>query len=151
MSRIDVAYGAEHRIKQACQTVYKRFLAGGTVWVYCTDDKRLDTFSKMLWSVEATAFVPHPALEDKDVLSSQVRICRDLSEQSFTHWVEGQAKPWLLNLDVLCPPFVMYFDRVLEIISTHPEDRRLARERMAIYKQEGHQIVYHDLSSQGAH
>ncbi len=145
MSRIDVAYGAEHRVKQACQTVYKHFLAGRQIIVYCSDSKRLDAFSKALWSVEATAFVPHPHLGEGGVLSSLVYLCRELSEQHIAQWRE-ERKPWLLNLDVLCPPFVEHFERVLEIISTHPEDRRLARERMAIYKQGGHQIAYHDLT-----
>ncbi len=144
MSRIDIAYGAEHRIKQACQTVYKHFLAGRHVLVYCTDPKRLEAFNKMLWSVEETGFVPHPYLGEGGDMA-RIHLCHTLSTDSLEQW-EGGQKPWLLNLDINCPPFFEQFDRVLEIISTHPEDRRLARERVAVYKQGAHQIVYHDLT-----
>lgn len=147
MSHIDIAYGADHRIKQACQTVYKHFLAGRHMLVYCTDYKRLEAFNKMLWSVESTAFVPHPYLGEGELMAN-VHICREINEQMLSQWeATGQAKPWLLNLDLLCPPLVECFDRVLEIISIHPEDCRLARERVNVYKQGGHQIAYHDLRS----
>lgn len=76
---------------------------------------------------------------------ARIHLCHTLSAESLTQW-EGDSKPWLLNLDIDCPPFFEKFNRVLEIISTHPEDRRLARERVAVYKQGNHPIVYHDLS-----
>lgn len=148
MARIDVAFGAEHRIRQASQTVYKHFLAGRQVLVYCTDKMRLNAFSKALWGVEKTAFVPHPywdiSLMQKQLPHVSVYLCHDITEAMLDAWTEGEL-PWLLNLDVQCPPFSERFERILEIVSEHPADKDLARERMQHYKKAGHQMVYHQL------
>ena len=58
MTRLDVAHGASHRLQVAANTVYKQYRNGQAIWVYCTDPKRLASFSKMLWSIEDTEFVP---------------------------------------------------------------------------------------------
>lgn len=145
MSRIDIAHGAEHRLKQACQTVYKHFLAGRHIWVYCTDTRRLQAFSKGLWEIESTAFVPHPHVGESG-LKAHVSLCDNLSEMSTLALLQKEGeKPWLLNLDIACPPNYQQFDRILEIVSLHPEDKRLAKERIRTYLQDQQYVVYHDL------
>lgn len=147
MSRIDVAHGAEHRLKQASQTVYKHFLAGRPVWVYCSDPKRLNAFSKLLWEVESTAFVPHPFLGEQGI-KALVHLCKDLPDDALNQFVQAEGgTPWLVNLDLDCPPGYHRFARILEIVSDHPEDRRLAKERIRIYLKAQHQVVYHNLQN----
>lgn len=153
MVRIDVAFGAEHRIRQASQAAYRRFLKGGQMLVYCSDEARLTAFSKALWAVDKTSFVPHPRWDASMVQLIQsgrlplahIFLCTQLDENILTAW-RDKTLPWLLNLDVQCPPAYERFERVLEIVSNHPTDRDLARERMLTYKNAGHQLVYYDLS-----
>lgn len=149
MARIDVAFGAEHRIRQASQTVYRHFLAGRYVLVYCTDEARLAAFSKALWAVDKTAFVPHPPwdstfLQEGQLPLARVFLCQQIDENLLTAWQAG-GLPWLLNLDVHCPPAYEHFDRILEIVSQHPTDKDMARERVLTYKKAGHQVVFHNL------
>lgn len=145
MSRVDVAYGVEHRLKQACQTVYKHFLAGRKVWVYSSDAKRLAAFSKGLWEVESTAFVPHSYLGQEGE-KVPVYLCDTLPDEALNQFVQAEGDtPWLLNLDLACPPDYHRFERILEIVSNHPEDKSLAKERIRMYKQHQQQVVYHNL------
>lgn len=130
MSTIDFAFGAEHRIQKACEVAYKHFQAGHQVLVYCTDPKRMQAFSKGLWGIEQTAFVPH--LDVKDPNAGMVLI-RTTAENPANALLPGQDPPWLLNLDLACPPGYEQFARVLEIVSGHEQDRQLARERWKQY------------------
>lgn len=145
MSRIDVAFGATHRLRQAAQTAYKHFLAGHSVLIYCTDEKRLAAFDTCLWEVEKTSFVPHPFVEDEG-LNSLIYLCRTPPHLFVERLTLNHVKPYLLNLDIHCPPHAEAFDRILEIVSTHEEDKRLARERIHAYKQAQHDIIYHTLT-----
>ncbi len=52
----------------------------------------------------------------------------------------------LLNLKTEWPPLFSRFQRLIEIVSTEDEDRRLARERFKFYRDRGYEIRTHDLS-----
>ncbi|NEN75684.1 DNA polymerase III subunit chi [Pelistega sp. NLN82] len=146
MSTILIAHGVEHRIQQACQTAYKYFLAGRPLFVYCSDEKRLSGFSKALWAVEKTAFVPHPMYASESI-PTWIMLCTHLSEK-IEHPLATPSNPtWLMNLDIECPPYYQQFTRILEIVSNHEEDKKYARERMIHYKTEGNELVYHALNT----
>src|SRR3546814_19956383 len=53
---------------------------------------------------------------------------------------------WLINLDLQCPPGAEHFERVLEIVSGHEDDKTAARQRWREYQQAGHELHAHDLS-----
>lgn len=166
MTRIDVAHGASHRLQVAANTVYKHYRNGRPIWVYCTDQKRMQAFSKMLWSVEDTAFVPHQNIQD-GFNNCLVYLCFGDPAEYLPPWQQAQAatpaeaieqgasspstqsvnKPILLNLDLACPPNLDSFERILEIVSTHPGDQDYARERIRHYKQLGLQTVFHQLGT----
>ena len=186
MTRLDVAHGASHRLQVAANTVYKQYRNGQAIWVYCTDPKRLASFSKMLWSIEDTEFVPHHSILE-GVGSCLVQLCQEDPSQYLIEWEKGVAEqvqtmneqansevspasenksanltdeqspastakgvvkakmPLLLNLDLNCPPNFTAFDRILEIVSTHPTDQEYARQRMQQYKQAGLKPAFHKL------
>lgn len=145
MSTIDFAFGAKNRILKACEVAYQRFLAGQQVLVYCTDAKRLQAFSKGLWGIEKTAFVPHVDVADPSAASVLVRTT---SKEPASALQDGQETPWLLNLDVACPPGYEHFARVIEIVSGHEQDRQFARERWKLYSaNSANKVRAHSLSS----
>lgn len=147
MTRLDVAHGASHRLQVAANTVFKQYRNGQAIWVYCTDPKRLASFSKMLWSIEDTEFVPHHSIQE-GVGSCLVQLCQDDPAHYLPEWEKGVVKakmPLLLNLDLHCPPNFTAFERVLEIVSTHPADQEYARQRMQQYKQAGIKPIFHKL------
>ncbi|AHV93055.1 DNA polymerase III subunit chi [Bordetella holmesii] len=142
MTRIDFAFGAPDRLRAACQTARKRFLAGQRLVVYCADANRLTAFDRMLWAFDDTAFVPHVLAQDALAADTPVVLTAADPTQALT--LAPQA--WLLNLDDACPPNYAGFARVLEIVSASPEDKAAARARWRDYVSAGHQPQSHDLS-----
>jgi DNA polymerase-3 subunit chi len=51
----------------------------------------------------------------------------------------------LLNYDSLIPDCYSRFDRVLEVVSEDAVDRELSREHFRFFKQNGCQVISHDL------
>ena len=151
MTRIDFAFGAPDRLRMACQVVRKRYLAGQRLVVYCKDGSRLAAFDRMLWAFDDTSFVPHVLANDPLAAETPVVLTAADPRQAVQAAAqEGQAQPWLLNLDDDCPPGFDGFERVLEIVSDEPDDKQAARQRWRTYLGAGHTPQSHDLSRQPA-
>ena len=145
MARIDFAFGASDRLRMACQVVRKHYLAGRRLVVYTQDAPRLNKFDQLLWSFEPTAFVPHVMADDPLAAQTAVVLTRALP----VSFADGDSTTpiWLLNLDITCPPSAEGFDRILEIVSEHDQDKLAARERWRLYQTEGHDLHAHDVST----
>ncbi|OZI74145.1 DNA polymerase III subunit chi [Bordetella genomosp. 12] len=141
-TRIDFAVGAPDRLRAACQTARKRYLAGQRLIVYCSDGNRLTAFDRMLWAFDETAFVPHVLAQD--ALAADTPIVLTAADPGQALALAPDA--WLLNLDDACPPHYEGFARVLEIVSDRAEDKAAARARWRDYLAAGHQPQSHDLS-----
>ncbi|AKQ56587.1 DNA polymerase III subunit chi [Bordetella hinzii] len=142
MTRIDFAFGAPDRLRAACQTARKRYLAGQRLIVYCADGNRLSAFDRMLWAFDDTAFVPHVLA--RDALAADTPIVLTATDPQQAAALAPDA--WLLNLDDACPPHYDGFARVLEIVSDDPADKAAARARWRDYVAAGHTPQSHDLS-----
>src|SRR5690606_35583058 len=113
MSRIDFAFGAPHRLRTACEVVRKHFDAGRHVLIYTQDKQKLERFDRLLWSFDPTAFVPHVMVGDP--LADQTRVCLTAGAPTLPPGAT-LPQPWLINLDLACPPGYEHFDRILEIV-----------------------------------
>ncbi len=142
MSRIDFAFGADDRLRMACQTAARHAQAGRRLLVYCTDARRMRRFDALLWSFEPASFVTHAPIGDPLAAEAAVLLAGDPAAlEAAAH--EG----WLLNLDLECPPGPGRFERILEIVSGHEADVAAARRRWLAYKAEGHELRAHDLAA----
>lgn len=142
--RIDFAFGAHDRLRAACQTAYKRYLAGQRLVVYCRDGTRLSAFDRMLWAFDDTAFVPHVLATD--ALAPDTPVLLTAADPAGALPETQRAQAWLLNLDDDCPPNYDAYVRLLEIVSGDPADRQAARQRWRAYQAAGHDLRSHDLS-----
>ncbi len=142
MTRIDFAFGAPDRLRAACQTARKRYLAGQRLIVYCADGSRLSAFDRMLWAFDDTAFVPHVLA--RDALAADTPVVLTATDPRQAAALAPNA--WLLNLDNACPPHYDGFTRVLEIVSDDAADKAAARARWRDYVAAGHTPQSHDLS-----
>ena len=139
--RVDFAFGASDRLLKACEVARKQVAAGRRLVVYTASAPRMTKFDRLLWQFEATAFVPHVMSDDP--LAAQTPV---LLEAQAPSPELAQAGAWLLNLDTECPPGAEHFERVLEIVSGHPEDKQAARQRWRRYQETGFELRAHDIS-----
>ncbi|WP_353150971.1 DNA polymerase III subunit chi [Pollutimonas bauzanensis] len=144
MARIDFAFGAPDRLRMACEVTRKHYLAGRDLVIYTQDKQRLARFDRLLWGFDATAFIPH--VQADDPLAAQTAVLLTSAPPVPPAGKGGQLQAWLINLDLNCPPGAERFERVLEIVSNHDEDKQAARERWRQYKEAGHDLHAHDLS-----
>jgi len=146
MPRIDFAFGVSHRLRTACEVVHKHYLAGRRLVIYSSQPATLSDMDQWLWRFEPTAFVPH--LPDDDPLADQtpVLLCATDPQRRLDAEPEDQA-PWLVNLDIQCPPAFERFERILEIVSHHTADTQAARARWRRYVAAGFAPKGHDLSA----
>lgn len=143
MTRIDFAFGANDRLRAACQVARKRYLAGQRLVVYCANGSRLSAFDRLLWAFDDISFVPHVLASDPLAASTPVILTAAAPVAPAPDDAEG---PWLMNLDDDCPPGYEAFTRVLEIVSGEPDDRQAARQRWRTYQAAGHDLHGHDLA-----
>lgn len=142
-NRVDFAFGAVHRLRMACQVVRKQYLAGRPLVVYTQDAQRLNSFDQLLWSFDPVAFVPHVRADDPMAAQTPVVLTTETPQPQTT---PGAPQPWLVNLDLECPPNATAFERILEIVSEHPKDKAAARARWQHYKAAGYDVRAHDVS-----
>lgn len=143
MARIDFAFGATDRLRMACEVIRKHYLAGRQLVIYTQDKQRLAHFDRLLWGFDATAFIPH--VQADDPLAGQTAVVLT-TNTPIAPVAKGALQPWLINIDLGCPPGAEGFERVLEIVSNHDDDKLAARERWRQYKEAGHALHAHDVS-----
>lgn len=141
-TRVDFAFGAADRLLKACDVARKQVAAGRRLVVYTRNPARLAKFDRLLWQFEATAFVPHVMAGDPLAARSPVVLDDQAGEPG-----PGQAGAWLLNLDTECPPAGERYERILEIVSGHPDDKAAARQRWRAYQDTGFELRAFDISS----
>ncbi|MGB3290277.1 MAG: DNA polymerase III subunit chi [Burkholderiaceae bacterium] len=148
MSRVDFAFGAADRLRMACEVVRKHAQAGRPLLVYTQDKQRLARFDRLLWGFDPEAFVPHVQVDDPLAAQTLVLLTSTLPLPD----AAAQAGPrsWLINLDLHCPPGAERFERILEIVSGHEDDKNAARLRWREYQQAGHELHAHDVSQKDA-
>ncbi|MEO6986974.1 MAG: DNA polymerase III subunit chi [Paralcaligenes sp.] len=143
MARVDFAFGAQDRLRMACEVTHKHYLASRSLIVYSSDEQMLADFDRQLWSFDPTAFVPH--VRANDPLASGTPIW--LTAEPPQPLRDNAPATWLLNLDSQCPPGAEGFDRILEIVSDKAEDKQAARLRWRQYQTDGHTLFAHDVST----
>lgn len=158
--RVYFAFGVRHRIQQAALTAAKNYRSAKKILVYSSEQKRLDGFSRMLWDVAPTAFVPHEQVESAAHLAqlihedwgheqqpAPVLLVQDPSLLAASELAAIAQEVWLLNLDLACPPHYTQFACVLEIVSEHEQDKQYARNRWKHYRNDGANLIAHQMTS----
>ncbi|HJQ63104.1 MAG TPA: DNA polymerase III subunit chi [Burkholderiales bacterium] len=138
MTQIDFYTHVEDKLRTACRLAAKAYSADLRVMVSCTDADIASRFDRMLWTTPAIGFIPHCMASDR--LAPETPVVIDYLGTEPAH---DQV---LLNLKTEWPPLFSRFQRLIEIVSTEDEDRRLARERFKFYRDRGYEIRTHDLS-----
>ncbi|MBI2750373.1 MAG: DNA polymerase III subunit chi [Burkholderiales bacterium] len=141
MTELAFHFGAPDKLGYACRLLRKAVGSGARVVVLADADAvaRLDVD---LWGVSPTDFVPHCAIPAAASVQSRSPVL--LTSATVT----GLAPQYqvLVNLADAIPQGFDQFERVIEVVSTDPADRDLARGRWRFYTEQGYTITRHDLA-----
>ena len=132
MTRIDFYRYAEDKLQFACRLAARAWGAKSRVIVWSPDPEKLSAFDRMLWTYESVKFVPHCRVGD--ALAPDTPILLTGATEGLPH------HDVLMNLGDAWPPFFATFDRLLEIVTSDEQDKQLARNRYAFYKERGYDI-----------
>jgi len=138
MTRIDFYSNAESRLHTVCQLVAKAFAQRMQVAVFAPDAELARTLDRMLWTFQATAFVPHCMAQDR--LARQTPVVIGARPEDAGH------DELLVNLASDCPALFSRFRRLIEVVGRDDEDRSAARNRWRFYKERGYEVNHVDLA-----
>lgn len=143
MTRIDFHFNAEHRLHYACRITRKARAADKRLVVYARNAERLAQLDAALWTFSALDFLPHVYVDSPLATVTPVLLTLDASR--------APSCDVLLNLDDDTPPgfkelFARY-ERVIEVVSQHEDDRARARVRFRTYREQGFDPVAHQVST----
>lgn len=140
MTELAFHFGAPDKLSYACRLVRKAAGSGANV-VVMGDDEAIAKLDMDLWNISATDFVPH-------CVSTSAASVRRHSSVLLTASMDQASGPFgvLVNLADTVPQGFERFQRLIEVVSTDPADRDLARGRWRHYTELGHTIQRHDLS-----
>jgi DNA polymerase III subunit chi len=138
MTRIDFYFEAEDKLQVACRLSAKAAQQKLRVLIYAPDEAGAQRIDRMLWTWQATGFLPHCMTRSPLAAQTPVLITHDPDDTPHDEV--------LLNLHTQWPPAFSRFRRLVEIVSRDDEDREAARGRFRFYRDRGYEIVNHDLS-----
>ena len=138
MTRIDFYFEAEDKLQVACRLSAKAAQQKLRVLIYANDEAQAQRIDKMLWTWQATGFLPHCMSRSALAAETPVLITHDPEDTPHDEV--------LLNLHSAWPPAFSRFQRLVEIVGRDEEDREAARGRYRFYRDRGYEIAKHDLS-----
>jgi DNA polymerase-3 subunit chi len=128
---------APDKLRTTCQLSCKALERDRRVMVLTPESRVTEQLSKMLWSTPSTGFTPHCRATDH--LAAVTPVIVDHTPEPVIH------EDVLINLREEMPSYFSRFQRLVEIVTSDPDDRSRARERYRYYRDRGYEIVTHDL------
>lgn len=143
MCQVSFYTAVPERLAYVCRLLRKAQQTGAQIGV-CGSAALLERLDRALWSFEATEFVPHlrlPPGAPADARSAVTTILLTERCEELPH------REVLLNLGMAIPENFEQFQRVLEVVSTDPQQVEAGRQRFRQYKQFGHAVSHHVVPS----
>lgn len=138
MTGVEFHFNAPDKVGYACRLLRKAANKGAKVAV--TGEARfLRELDSTLWSFEPLEFIPHClASAPPDIVdATPILLCEDPGSSPH-HGV-------LVNLGSQVPDGFERFERLIEVVTLHADDRAGARARWQHYKSRGYDIKRIDL------
>jgi DNA polymerase-3 subunit chi len=121
----------------ACRLCQRALSEGLALFVWCESPEQLAQFDQLLWTFQATSFIPH---ETDD---ASAPICLSVEHpESLAAWAGRPVGCLNLNSSAVDP---IGFERVIEIIAGSDSAKASGRERFKAYKQRGITPVTHQI------
>jgi DNA polymerase-3 subunit chi len=131
--------GLADKLGYACRLLRKAYRQGATV-VVCGAADDLDRLDALIWTFDPTEFIPHRRLRSGP--PSAPRYARTPIWLADVGAVPPPAEV-LVNLSSGIAPGIERYQRVIELVSTDPDDRAAGRRRWQTYKAGGSEPTLH--------
>lgn len=138
MTKVDFYFNAADRIDVARRLAAKVLRSGQRALLYVSDPGLAADLDAALWTQDKLTFLPHVRCGHPLAGETPLLIGTDPAALA-SHDI-------LINLDNESPACFSRFDRLLEVVSTDPADRQLARQRYRYYQERGYLIKTNDLA-----
>lgn len=142
MQQIDFHFHVRNRSLYACKLLKKLYGLKYSVGVWSTDDVFLKRVYDDLWRFEDLTFIPHAWSTEPQAEFSPIVFSTDIGVLS--------PKKVIVLLDEAVPADWQHalagFERVVDIVSTDPQELQNARMRYRIYKAAGIALKAYDRS-----
>ena len=132
MTRICFYHGADDRLQAAAAWLAEAYARRQRVLVYAPEAHIADAIDRLLWTRQATGFLPHCRADAPLAAQTPVLIAERLDDLP--------QEDCLLNLGDQVPPGFSRFDQVVEIVSEAEADKQPARERFKFYRDRGYPL-----------
>lgn len=129
MTRIDFHSNVPDKIHYTCRLIRKARAANCRVIVFENNRAQLDMLNEALWTFSASDFLPHVMLNDPLMAQTPIILTED-DRANFPH------HDLLINLTQSVPDDLSRFERIIEVISSDPQDTLAGRERYRHYQQQ---------------
>lgn len=140
MTELAFHFGAPDKLAYTCRLLRKAVGSGAQI-VLVAESETIAKLDSDLWALSATEFVPHCVAGASDSVLGRSPVVLATDAQLAPHLSEV-----LVNLTDTVPVGIDRFKRVIEVVSTDPADRDLARQRWRQYSERGYSIARHDLN-----
>lgn len=137
MTGVEFHSNVPDKLGYACRLLRKAALKGAKVAV-TGEPALLRELDTVLWTFDATEFVPHClANAPAGMLHATPIVLCDSAAAAPHHDV-------LVNLGSRVPEGFERFERLIEVVTVHEDDKVRGRERWKHYKSRGYDVQNHD-------
>ena len=146
MTEVEFHTGVVDRIEFACRLLRKAHRGGHRVLVTAPAELLVE-LDRRLWTFDERDFVPHVRVPGADAALRQ-RTPIWLAAERTAGGVDDVPQI-VVNLGAPAPAQPASLDRLIEVVSSDPDDAAAGRERWRAYKSSGLQITHHAGSLNG--
>jgi DNA polymerase III subunit chi len=150
MTEISFHFNAPDKVAYACRLLRKA-VNGGARIVVTGDGLALGQLDAALWTFSALDFIPH-CFDDADasMVAASPVVLEALPGKSTLAAANAPPGQVLLNLGARVPDGFERFERLIEVVGTGDDDRKVGRDRWKHYASRGYALIQHDLAATSA-
>lgn len=126
----------------ACRLTEKAFMMGHRIYLRTGSAEQTQELDDLLWTFKQNAFLPHQPYSSDQIL--QVPILLGHAEEP------ADAGEVLINLNASLPTRYAQYARVAEVVGPDDTQRKLARERFRVYREQGCEMNTHHITGNAA-
>lgn len=145
MTKIFFYHGMNDRLPYALRLISGAWAQKKAITIYAPDRSIALQLDNLLWTQNATGFIPH-CMGDSP-LAAETPVLIACNETELGHSTQDQR---LLNLSNELPPGFTRFESLVEVVSQEDDVRNSGRERVKFYRERGYEVQFKDIASDQA-